>query len=472
MTSSSSAKRSTRSGGAVVDDGHVAVVVRRRLRQHPGAAGRQRALVGRTADGWRRSCRPRRPRRRPAPGRRRARRRCGRRAGRRRRRSGATATSTPAGRSAQVGQRDQRRLRRVDRAGGHRPPGEVARRVRTGCRRARPRPRSGPGRCRASRRRAPSRRGRRPAVGRGPRPGASSRPTSMRPGDEVLHLALVVGVEDVVEVAARGRGTSARKPVPDRDDLGVVGHRAEQRAVGAASRPSSSGRPQTRAADEVDAARRWSAPSPAPRARRGSGARCRAPCGRPRRRRPSWPGRSRRSPPRAAAALTSSTRSIASAAPGLQRGEVSTRTARSAVHFDLHAARCRAGPAAARRSVWPEVLRARVAGQVRAGLGRDRPRMSPRLNAALSTRNHGQRPSRSAMSSPAPSAPSIAVGGHHRRRRPCTGRRAVAAQAEAVEAPGDLRPGASRGHQPQRHRARRRRAAGSTRRSCRPRRPR
>ena len=48
------------------------------------------------------------------------------------------------------------------------------------------------------------------------------------PVDQVRHLPLVVRVQDVIEVEAAGTAQPGAEPVPDRDDLRVVGDRAEQ----------------------------------------------------------------------------------------------------------------------------------------------------------------------------------------------------------------------------------------------------
>ena len=113
------------------------------------------------------------------------------------------------------------------------------------------------------------------------------------PGGELFDLALVVRVQDVVEreVAVR---EPAPEPVPDRDDLRVVRHRAHHQrfadAVAHAVTSPRSGRPVR--ARPTMSWRAWVVGAMTRRrARRGSGARCRAPCGTRRRRTRPSPGR-------------------------------------------------------------------------------------------------------------------------------------------------------------------------------------
>ena len=75
----------------------------------------------------------------------------------------------------------------------------------------------------------------RPAGARAPRPAASSRRRAMRPVEQIVDLAFVVRVQHVVEGEALRAGTT-RGTRPDRDDLRVVGDRAEQQAVTARRR--------------------------------------------------------------------------------------------------------------------------------------------------------------------------------------------------------------------------------------------
>ena len=118
---------------------------------------------------------------------------------------------------------------------------------------------------------------------------------------EVLDLALVVRVQDVVEVQPARPAQPGAEPVPDRDDLGVVGDRAEHQA-GSVTEPSRDVPEQRqaaqRAADEVveRVGRRRHHPRRPGVAE--AAARPPTPCGTPRRRRRAARGRPRPRRPR------------------------------------------------------------------------------------------------------------------------------------------------------------------------------
>ena len=105
----------------------------------------------------------------------------------------------------------------------------------------------------------------------------------------------------------------------------------------------------------------------------------------------------------AAAALTSRTRSMASSRPVSRAARVSARRAR-----DLIGSRCASGESGRAVAARPASGRGGPGGS-RSGASRvsaTTASISPSVNAAFRTRNHGS--TRRAMSSPAPSAPSIA----------------------------------------------------------------
>ena len=194
----------------------------------------------------------------------------------------------------------------------------------------------------------------------------------------------------------------------------------------------------------------------------------RAPCGTPRRRRPSWPGRStrRRS---SAAALTSSTRSWASARPCSSAASVSSRRARV-----RSVSICMLAKLGAR----PELLGQRLVEVLAAGCaaGARRSRRQPASHQPDAHRGvaapgtHGSTAAR-AMSRPRRPSPSIApcrhphaLRGHRAESLP---RRPSPSNVPADATARRCRPGPATASS-----ARRPPAAGSTRRSCRPRRPR
>ena len=191
----------------------------------------------------------------------------------------------------------------------------------------------------------------------GAHPGERGVPGHVDPAvEQVLDLALVVRVQDVVERRCPGSRNQRAEAVPDGHDLGVVGDRSQQQPV--SLRTLQQRQPAHGPADEVE--QRVRRRRHHPRGTRVAEAPldARAPCGtRPRRRR--FIARSvtvgRASP---AAALTSSTRSIASSRPSSTAANVSSTQRTGAVGLDPHAGQCRpAGPAAA-PSDWSQVLRA------------------------------------------------------------------------------------------------------------------
>ena len=208
--------------------------------------------------------------------------------------------------------------------------------------------------------------------------------------DEVLHLALVVRVQDVVEVEVL-LGEPAAEAVPDRDDLRVVRDRAHQQRVVAlvpSSHVSEQREAGERAADEVAqrvGGRRHHARRPrasrnrrsTPSSRRNAApphtfiARSVTVDRRPRPRRPS---------PRARAASRPPARSR-------RRCSVSLIERVGAVGRDLHLREVERAVPAAGRGVWPRcsswvAVRCAMVSAVTA-------RMSPTLNAAEQMRNHG-----------------------------------------------------------------------------------
>jgi hypothetical protein len=127
----------------------------------------------------------------------------------------------------EVPQRDQRGLRRVDRTHTHPAPGQIGHRLDAGVgphddhgREVAvgvPHGQCGGGRCEPA----------------GPHPGQRRVPRHVDlAGHQRLHLALVVGVQDVVEGQLAPREPLA-EALPDGYDLGVVGHGPETDGVAA-----------------------------------------------------------------------------------------------------------------------------------------------------------------------------------------------------------------------------------------------
>ena len=132
--------------------------------------------------------------------------------------------------------------------------------------------------------------------------------TSVRPVDQVLHLAFVIGIKDEIKREVMGCEPAPENPPRWRRPWG---HRRRRRATAAPSLlgpTHSSGSPLMALPTKSSRASVVGRHHPGGPGRRGSGARLRAPCGRRRRHRPSWPGRSLRWPLRRRAALTSRTR--------------------------------------------------------------------------------------------------------------------------------------------------------------------
>src|SRR3989440_75805 len=256
---------------------------------------------------------------------------------------------------------------------------------------------------------------------------------------QLVDLALVVRVQDVVEVepAAAEPLTAA---VPDRDDLGVVRHRAHDERVAAhAGASSSNGRPHRARPMKSFRASVVGAMTRAARASRN---------------RRSTPSSLRNAAPpqiciarsvtsiaaSPAAALTSSTRSCASSRPAPIAASASANKAAAwSVSIRIWARRAR--PTGCCASVWPRWtswvrVRCAVASAVTACI-------KPVLAAAFSTRNHGST-TVNAMSSPAPSPPSIAAAGTSTPSA-VTGLDAFPRSPRPSNGAGTLRPGASDG---------------------------
>ena len=366
-----------------------------------------------------------------------------------------TSKSAPGSRPArrEVREREQRGLRRVDRADG-RPPGRAGRR---------------PSRCRPSARATtsdvrsrsvsriataatsmpaapPSRRARTHASG-------EFHAAWIRPATQVLDLPLVVGVEDVVEVEVL-LAEPAPEPVPDRHDLRVVRDRAHHEASPSSRLPIDAspeqGEPDDGAADEVEqrvGGRRHhpggagvaeAALDAELLAERGAAAQLHREVGD--RRPPTRPP-----PPSPRARAASRRRDRCRARRACRRG---TRASRSTSMRSRREVDAR-GSAAARAS-------GRGArGGSRAGDARVSAMtasMSPSENAALSTRNHGSTTCEREVEAGAVVAEHARRGRRARRRRAPGSTRCRAARGRRSRRP-TVRPAVSRGHRPQRHRA-------------------
>ena len=214
----------------------------------------------------------------------------------------------------------------------------------------------------------------------------------------------------------------------------------------------------------------WWAPSPGPPGSRGTAARPPTPCGTRRRRRPAAPGRRRPPPPRRPPPSPRAPAACASSRPS------STARDGLADSAQVRSASIRSRASCARGS---------------ACCASDTPRCSSRVRCRWPAVSSRQPPHAAPRSSPpsrpgTPAAPRRGPGRARRRpRRACAlagtvtpaadhRRGGVAAQPEPVERPGHRQPGGAGRHQPQGHRPGgvRAPAGGSTRRSCRPARPR